>query len=241
MRVRVERPDDACAPCRSSPASALPILLSTIDVGEFDLLDEQVDQRPIVAVARRLAAIAQEIGGGIVLRADWPHRPPSPSCRAVRRRRGSGPPRRGTRRWRRPAAARRCRSIRSAGSRSDLRRRAGAPPARRSSRSVQQMQPLVISTSFSSVRERLAPPSRTSAASMFTSLMSLTMTATRRPSRLLRTWLSSVVLPAPRKPESTVTGRRGSARIEYLRVILLHWMCKQRGGARLRPFVRTFA
>jgi hypothetical protein len=47
------------------------------------------------------------------------------------------------------------------------------------------MQPLVISTSFSSVRERLAPPSRTSAASMLTSLMSLTITATRRPSRLV--------------------------------------------------------
>ena len=35
-------------------------------------------------------------------------------------------------------------------------------------------------------------------------------TATRRPSRLARMWLSVVVLPAPRKPESTVTGRRDS-------------------------------
>ena len=40
--------------------------------------------------------------------------------------------------------------------------------------------------------------------------MSLTMTATRRPSRLCSAWLSNVVLPAPRKPESTVTGRRRS-------------------------------
>ena len=40
----------------------------------------------------------------------------------------------------------------------------------------------------------------------FTSLMSLTITATFKPSRLVRTWLSSVVFPAPRNPERTVTG-----------------------------------
>ncbi|MNO74701.1 hypothetical protein D3C76_657150 [compost metagenome] len=83
--------------------------------------------------------------------------------------------------------------------------------SRRSSRKVQQMQPLLISTSFSSVRDSSAPPSRISAASMFTSLMSLTITATRRPSRLFRIWLSRVVLPAPRKPESTVTGSRAAS------------------------------
>ncbi|SAI69345.1 Uncharacterised protein [Bordetella ansorpii] len=70
------------------------------------------------------------------------------------------------------------------------------------------MQPLLISTSFSSVRDSSAPPARTSAASMLTSDMSLTMTATRRPSRLFRMWFSSVVLPAPRNPDRTVTGRR---------------------------------
>ena len=43
---------------------------------------------------------------------------------------------------------------------------------------------------------------------MFTSDMSFTMTATFSPSRLASTWLSSVVLPAPRKPDSTVTGSR---------------------------------
>ncbi len=86
--------------------------------------------------------------------------------------------------------------------------RASAPTvSSRSSRRVQQMQPLVSSTSFSSVRSRRPCPA-TSAASMLTSLMSLTITATRRPSRLARTWLSSVVLPAPRKPDSTVTGTR---------------------------------
>ena len=57
----------------------------------------------------------------------------------------------------------------------------------RSSRRVQQMQPLDISTSFSSVRLSSAPPSRTSSASMLTSLMSLTITATRSPARLAST------------------------------------------------------
>src|SRR5437899_12778360 len=68
------------------------------------------------------------------------------------------------------------------------------------------MQPFVISTSFSSVRERFAPPLRTRSASMFTSLMSLTITAIFRPCRLFRTWFSKVVFPAPRKPDKTVTG-----------------------------------
>eukprot|EP00966_Prymnesium_polylepis_P090421 2094173-Prymnesium_polylepis.1 len=36
--------------------------------------------------------------------------------------------------------------------------------------------------------------------------MSLTTTAMRTPARLFSMWLSSVVLPAPRKPERTVTG-----------------------------------
>jgi hypothetical protein len=73
------------------------------------------------------------------------------------------------------------------------------------------MQPFDISTSFSSPRLRSTPAS-TRSASMFTSDMSLTITATRSPSRLLSTWFRSVVLPAPRKPESTVTGRRESFR-----------------------------
>ena len=79
----------------------------------------------------------------------------------------------------------------------------------RSSRKVQQMHPLVISTNLSSGRENPAP-SATSAASTLTSLMSLTITATRRPSVLPRTWLSIVVLPAPRNPNSTVTGSVGA-------------------------------
>ncbi|MNV97635.1 hypothetical protein D3C71_1927820 [compost metagenome] len=72
------------------------------------------------------------------------------------------------------------------------------------------MQPLLISTSFSSARDSAAPPSRTRRASILTSDMSLTMTATRRPSRLFNTWLSNVVLPAPKNPDSTVTGKRPS-------------------------------
>ncbi|SSS05519.1 Uncharacterised protein [Acinetobacter baumannii] len=76
----------------------------------------------------------------------------------------------------------------------------------KSSRSVQQIQPLLISTSFSSVLESSAPPSRTNAASIFTSDISLTITAIRRPSRLFKIWLSNVVFPAPKKPDKTVTG-----------------------------------
>jgi hypothetical protein len=71
------------------------------------------------------------------------------------------------------------------------------------------MQPFDISTSVSSVRES-SVSARTRSASMFTSDMSFTITATRRPSRLFSTRLRSVVLPAPRKPERTVTGRRVS-------------------------------
>jgi hypothetical protein len=48
---------------------------------------------------------------------------------------------------------------------------------------------------------------------MFTSLMSFTITATRRPSRFANTWLSSVVFPAPRNPDKTVTGNRSSTDI----------------------------
>ena len=44
------------------------------------------------------------------------------------------------------------------------------------------------------------------AESMLISLISLTITATFLPSRLFRTWLSTVVFPAPRKPDKTVTG-----------------------------------
>ena len=74
----------------------------------------------------------------------------------------------------------------------------------RSSRNVQQMQPFESSIIFSSCCS--IPPRRTSSASTLTEAMSLTMTAMRTPTRLLSMWLSSVVLPAPRKPESTVTG-----------------------------------
>ena len=73
------------------------------------------------------------------------------------------------------------------------------------------MQPFVSSTSFSSTCRSAPPPCRNSSASMLTSAMSLTMTATRRPSRFLSTWFSSVVLPAPRKPDKTVTGSRVGA------------------------------
>mmetsp|Transcript_95376 Transcript_95376/g.269943 ORF Transcript_95376/g.269943 Transcript_95376/m.269943 type:complete len:386 (+) Transcript_95376:442-1599(+) len=86
------------------------------------------------------------------------------------------------------------------------RRSAARPPISfsRSSRSVQQMQPFDSSTSFSSLRRMR--DSCTSAASMFTSAMSFTITATRKPSRFPRMCFSSVVFPAPSIPLMTVTG-----------------------------------
>eukprot|EP00964_Phaeocystis_antarctica_P136560 scaffold101015_cov71-Phaeocystis_antarctica.AAC.11 len=73
------------------------------------------------------------------------------------------------------------------------------------------MQPLESSIIFSSCCS--IPPRRTSSASTFTDAMSFTTTAMRWPSRLFSMWLSSVVLPAPRKPDSTVTGS-GPAKID---------------------------
>mmetsp|Transcript_23730 Transcript_23730/g.35407 ORF Transcript_23730/g.35407 Transcript_23730/m.35407 type:complete len:469 (-) Transcript_23730:64-1470(-) len=73
----------------------------------------------------------------------------------------------------------------------------------RSSRRVQHTQPLLRLTIFSS--DSTASFSRS--ASTFNSAMSFTMTAMRRPSRLCNRCFSKVVLPAPRKPERTVTGR----------------------------------
>mmetsp|Transcript_77861 Transcript_77861/g.228281 ORF Transcript_77861/g.228281 Transcript_77861/m.228281 type:complete len:201 (+) Transcript_77861:861-1463(+) len=75
----------------------------------------------------------------------------------------------------------------------------------RSSRSVQQMQPLWSSTTLSLFSENCTPL-WSSFSSTLMDAMSLTRTATRMPSRLLSTCVSSVVLPAPRKPLSTVTG-----------------------------------
>ena len=43
---------------------------------------------------------------------------------------------------------------------------------------------------------------------MLTSDISLTITATRRPSLLFKILFKRVVLPAPKNPESTVTGSR---------------------------------
>mmetsp|Transcript_62433 Transcript_62433/g.176079 ORF Transcript_62433/g.176079 Transcript_62433/m.176079 type:complete len:251 (+) Transcript_62433:927-1679(+) len=80
----------------------------------------------------------------------------------------------------------------------------------RSSRRVQQMQPLLSSTSLSLLSSSFTPSVR-SFASMLTEAMSLTKTATRMPSRLFSTCVSRVVLPAPRKPLSTVTGSFSSS------------------------------
>ena len=54
------------------------------------------------------------------------------------------------------------------------------------------------------------------AASMLSSAMSLTITAKRKPSRFLRMCLSSVVLPEPKKPDSSVTGSRSGTEGEVV-------------------------
>mmetsp|Transcript_10817 Transcript_10817/g.44847 ORF Transcript_10817/g.44847 Transcript_10817/m.44847 type:complete len:209 (+) Transcript_10817:591-1217(+) len=86
----------------------------------------------------------------------------------------------------------------------------------RSSRNVQQMQPLCSSTSFASCCMSLVFFTRL--ASMFSAAMSFTSTAhlmgsapSAPPCACERMRFSSVVLPAPRKPERTVTGTAGAA------------------------------
>mmetsp|Transcript_39098 Transcript_39098/g.85922 ORF Transcript_39098/g.85922 Transcript_39098/m.85922 type:complete len:277 (-) Transcript_39098:1651-2481(-) len=74
----------------------------------------------------------------------------------------------------------------------------------RSSRSVQQMQPLESSTIFSSVCSTLA--CLTSCASTFMLAMSFTTTAMRWPERFSSKCFSRVVFPAPKNPDRTVTG-----------------------------------
>mmetsp|Transcript_14006 Transcript_14006/g.41741 ORF Transcript_14006/g.41741 Transcript_14006/m.41741 type:complete len:300 (-) Transcript_14006:86-985(-) len=79
----------------------------------------------------------------------------------------------------------------------------------KSARTVQQMQPFIISMS-SSPSTRLAMFFWRSASSMPTSPNSFSITAMVLPCSAVRMWLSSVVLPLPRKPVSTVTGTRMS-------------------------------
>mmetsp|Transcript_83195 Transcript_83195/g.233085 ORF Transcript_83195/g.233085 Transcript_83195/m.233085 type:complete len:313 (+) Transcript_83195:457-1395(+) len=76
-------------------------------------------------------------------------------------------------------------------------------PAMRSPRTVQQMQPLFISTMFSSV---VMGPASMRASSMPTSPNSFSMTAMRLPWFSFRIRFSRVVLPLPKKPVITVTG-----------------------------------
>ena len=93
------------------------------------------------------------------------------------------------------------------GSRERIRSSAGT----KSSATVQQMQPLASSTMFSSGQLAMPQPFRISP-SMPTSPNSLTRIASRRPPAFSRTCRISVVLPAPRKPVTTVQGTRGRAR-----------------------------
>mmetsp|Transcript_86844 Transcript_86844/g.137034 ORF Transcript_86844/g.137034 Transcript_86844/m.137034 type:complete len:223 (+) Transcript_86844:663-1331(+) len=76
-------------------------------------------------------------------------------------------------------------------------------PAIKSPRTVQQMQPLFISTIFSS--SAIDPPF-TRESSMPTSPNSFSMTAILLPWLTWRMWFNSVVFPLPKNPVSTETG-----------------------------------
>mmetsp|Transcript_66250 Transcript_66250/g.132929 ORF Transcript_66250/g.132929 Transcript_66250/m.132929 type:complete len:234 (+) Transcript_66250:540-1241(+) len=76
-------------------------------------------------------------------------------------------------------------------------------PAMRSPLTVQQMQPLFISTMFSAV---VMGPASSNSSSIPTSPNSFSITAMRLPWCSLRIRFSRVVLPLPRKPVITVTG-----------------------------------
>src|SRR6185295_865892 len=88
----------------------------------------------------------------------------------------------------------------------------------KSSATVQQMHPLVSST-MSPGAQALAAHSSTSPPSNPASPNSLTITAMRRPSACVSSERSSVVLPAPRKPVSTVTGTRDIAILSLRRAL----------------------
>mmetsp|Transcript_34026 Transcript_34026/g.59198 ORF Transcript_34026/g.59198 Transcript_34026/m.59198 type:complete len:228 (-) Transcript_34026:53-736(-) len=80
-------------------------------------------------------------------------------------------------------------------------------PLMRSPRTVQQMQPLFISTMFSS--SAIDPPF-TKLSSMPTSPNSFSIIAMRLPWCAERMWFSNVVFPLPRNPVSTETGTLSS-------------------------------
>ena len=75
----------------------------------------------------------------------------------------------------------------------------------KSSATVQHRQPLASSTMFSSGQDSM-PQARRISPSTPTSPNSLTISARRRPFACSSRWRISVVLPAPRKPVTTVTG-----------------------------------
>jgi hypothetical protein len=128
---------------------------------------------------------------------------------SARHRKAIGRSHRGTRRSWRLEAARKCRWIRSAARRSgpdSASLRTSTSTGRRaacSRCSHWSFRPVV-----SSVRDRLAPSIAHELGIDVDLAHVVDDDRNRRPSRLERTWLSNVVLPAPRKPESTVTGRR---------------------------------
>ena len=69
LHIRVERDDDLP---REFPLLRRRVgdLVEHDGIGEFDLIDEEIDQRPVVFVPRRLAAIPQEIARAVIAQGD---------------------------------------------------------------------------------------------------------------------------------------------------------------------------
>ena len=65
--LRIERADDLARGINGLGRGRID-LVQNDHIGEFDLIDKQIDKRAIIAVAERLAAILEKIGRGIILR-----------------------------------------------------------------------------------------------------------------------------------------------------------------------------
>ena len=61
FRIGVERPNDLARGIELFGLCRID-LVQNDDVGEFDLIDEQIDQRAVVLLAQRLAPVLEEIG-----------------------------------------------------------------------------------------------------------------------------------------------------------------------------------
>ena len=107
---------------------------------------------------------------------------------------------------------------------------------KKSSATVQQMQPLASSMIVSAAQAGSPQPFSMSA-SMPMSPNSLMMRARRRPLAFCRRWRIRVVLPAPRKPVTIVAGIRGADWLERLFIKSTRFLTRR--GCLMRRAERT--